>query len=200
MRTDRYGEVMLVTLTDDGEVVADVFNTYPFNDCPAELWEQLDPGKIAADAGVTAALLNGPRYWLIDGVEPPGGEPEMRDFGGITMAKRATLELGPLSEAGTPYVVHAVNRRTVFMFSAGHAVYELTDPDGTRYVMQSWSQQVDPGLVEDDLAGLGARLTLPAGWRFSTRTLDEDLRVVTQEEDARVLQDDLKNSYSQLPA
>jgi hypothetical protein len=200
MRTDRYGEVLLVTLTDDGDVVADVFNTYPFNDCPAEQWEQLDTAKIAADAGVTAALLNGPRHWLIDGVEPPAGEPEIRDFGGITMAKRATLELGPLSDAGVAYVVHAVNRRTVFMFSAGHAVYELTDPDGTRYVMQSWSQQVDPGLVEDDLPTLGDRLQLPKGWAYSTRTLDEDLRVVTQEDDARVLQDDLKNSYSQLPA
>jgi hypothetical protein len=198
MRTDRYGEVLLVTLTDDGDVVADVFNTYPFNDCPAEQWEQLDTAKISADSGVTAALLNGPRYWLIDGVEPPAGEPEIRDFGGITMAKRATLELGPLSDAGVPYVVHAVNRRTVFMFSAGHAVYELTDPDGTRYVMQSWSQQVDPGLVEDDLATLGDRLQLPAGWTYSTRTLGEDLRVVTQEEDARVLQDDLKNSYSRI--
>jgi hypothetical protein len=196
MRTDRYGEVMLVTLNDDGEVVADVYNTYPFNDCPADRWEQLDPGKIAADAGVTAALLNGPRYWLIDGVEPPAGEPEIRDFGGITMAKRATLELGPLSETGTPYVVHAVNRRTVFMFSAGNPVYELTDPDRTTYVMQSWSQQADPDLVERDLPTLGERLTLPAGWSYSTRTLDEDLRVVTQEEDAKVLQDDLKNSYS----
>jgi hypothetical protein len=198
MRTDRYGEVLLVTLTDDGDVVADVYNTYPFNDCPAELWEQLDPGKIAADAGVTAALLNGPRYWLIDGVEPPAGQPEMRDFGGLTMAKRATLEVGPLAEAATPYVVHAVNRRTVFTFAAGRAVYELTDADGTRYVMQSWSQQVDPDLVEDGLADLGDRLQLPAGWTYATRTLDEELRVVTQAEDARVLQDDLKNSYSRI--
>src|SRR3954452_14173753 len=116
VRTDRYGEVLLVTLTDDGDVVADVFNTYPFNDCPAERWEQLETAKIAAAAGVTAALLNGPRYWLIDGVEPPAGEPEIRDLGGITMAKRATLEHARLSVVGVPYVGHLLNRRAVCMF------------------------------------------------------------------------------------
>ncbi len=62
--------------------------------------------------------------------------------------------------------------------------------------MQSWSQQVDPTLEESDLASLGARLQLPAGWSYAARTLTAPLRVVTTSTTAKVVQDELKNSYS----
>jgi hypothetical protein len=76
-------------------------------------------------------------------------------------------------------------------------VHELTAPDGTRYVMQAWSQQVDPTLDERDLGNLGTRLALPAGWTYQTRTLARPLKVVTTDQPAQVLQDELMNSYSQ---
>ena len=59
--------------------------------------------------------------------------------------------------------------------------------------MQSWSQQVDPTLEEADLAALGARLQLPAGWSYAARKLTAPLRVVTTSTTAKVLQDELKN-------
>ena len=62
--------------------------------------------------------------------------------------------------------------------------------------MQSWSQQIAPTLAEADLANLGARLHLPAGWTYRTRVPTAPLRVVTKTTDAQVLQDDLGNSYS----
>jgi len=99
-------------------------------------------------------------------------------------------------EASKPYTQNAVDRKTVFSFDTGRTVYELTTADGTKYVMQSWSQQVDPTLTEKDLATLGARLHLPAGWSYSSRTLTAPLRVVTTNTTAKVVQDDLKNSYS----
>lgn len=82
-------------------------------------------------------------------------------------------------------------------FDAGRAVYELTASDGTVFVMQTWSQQKDPELSEADLAGLGSRLELPDGWTYDSRVLDAPLRVVTTTTPAKVLQDDLGNSYSQ---
>ena len=63
----RYGEVLLVTSTTVGPE-ATVYNTFPLNDCPAELWDTLDPQAIAADNGAVAALLNGPRYWLMSSI------------------------------------------------------------------------------------------------------------------------------------
>ena len=59
----RYGEVLLVRVAKSGPE-ATVYNTFPLNDCPAELWDTLDAQTIAAE-NVAAALLNVPRYWLM---------------------------------------------------------------------------------------------------------------------------------------
>jgi hypothetical protein len=98
--------------------------------------------------------------------------------------------------ASKPYTLNSVDRQTVFSFDKGRTIYELTGADGTKYVMQSWSQQIAPTLTEADLPSLATRLHLPAGWSYSSRTLTAPLRVVTTDAEARVLQDDLKNTYS----
>lgn len=190
----RYGEVLLVHMGETGPQ-ATVYNTYPLNDCPAELWSQLDAQAIAAEHGAAAALLNGPRYWLMSHIEKAGGtETERRTFGGIEMLRQATVELSSMNPA--PYSVNQVDRRAAFLYDAGTPVFELTDPDGRRWVMQTYSQTVDPQLHLDDLAGLATRLTLPAGWSYRTRTLESPLRIDTTAQKASVLQDDLANSYS----
>lgn len=104
-----------------------------------------DPQAIAAAHGAVAALLNGPRYWLMN---------------------------------------------------AGEEIYELVDPDGRRWVMQTYSQVADPGLSRADLPGRAERLDLPAGWTYRPRMLTSELRVDTRSRPARVLQDNLTNSYS----
>jgi len=199
MRGERYCEVLLVS-PHDGTISADVYNSYPLNTCPAPLWEALDPTALAAEHGAAVALLNGPRFWLMDGVEKVGevGELPKATFGGIEMYRQASVEVGDVAAASTPYIPHAVDRRTVFTFDAGSEVYELVAADGTVYVMQTWSQQKDPSLVEAELAALAPRLDLPAGWSYRARTLDETLRVDSTTTAAQVLQDDLGNSYSQV--
>lgn len=86
----RYGEVLLVSQTPTGPRVA-VFNTFPLNDCPLDAWAALEPQALAAENGVTAALLNGPRYWLMSEIvktrEDVG---EKKTFGGIEMQQQAT--------------------------------------------------------------------------------------------------------------
>jgi hypothetical protein len=84
----------------------------------------------------------------------------------------------------------------VFTFDAGRPVFELVDPDGQRWAMQTWSQTVDSALSLDDLPDLAGRLKLPEGWSFQTRTLTSPLRVDTSTRNAHVVQDDLANSYS----
>jgi len=194
----RYCEVLLVRVVD-GQGSADVYNSYPLNECPAELFTKLDPKAIASTEGVTLASLNGPRFWLMDRIEKPGGTAALpkKDFGGIEMYRQASLDIGPLADATKPYTAHEVDRATVFVFDAGATVYELSAPDGSTYVMQTWSQQKIPTLAEADLAGLGSRLQPPAGWTYRARTLDAPLRVVTTTTKAKVLQDELGNSYSQ---
>lgn len=198
MRAKRYCEVLLVSVVD-GQATAEVYNSYPLNDCPAERWTELDATAIAGAEGVTLAVLNGPRYWLMDRIEKQGGAEGLakKDFGGIEMYRQASVAIGSLADAATPYKPHEVDRSTAFVFDVGQVVYELTAPDGTTYVMQTWSQQKDPTLGEADLAGIGSRLQLPTGWTYGSRTLTSPLRVVTTDTPAKVLQDDLGNSYSQ---
>jgi hypothetical protein len=196
LRGKRYCEVLLLHPAPAG-ITADVYNTFPINDCPAAQWNAMDAGAIARENTMLVALLNGPRYWLMDTIEQQQSGAEVRKaFGGMEMIQRATVVVGNPVEASQPYHINAVDRRTVFSFDEGRTVYELTTADDQRFVMQSWSQQVDPTLSETDLAGLGARLRLPAGWSYAARTLTAPLRVVTTSETAKVLQDELKNSYS----
>lgn len=194
----RYGEVLLVTPGEAGPQ-ATVYNSFPLNDCPAELWSALDPQALATEHKAATALLNGPRYWLMNAIEKaPQSPPVTKTFGGIEMLQQATVLLSSMNPA--PYTVSQVSRNTVFVFNAGEEVYELQDPKGQRWVMQTWSQVVDPNLSRADLPKLGERLNLPAGWSYHTRVLTSELRVDTTNREARVLQDDLTNSYSLVTA
>jgi hypothetical protein len=190
----RYGEVLLVTPGEAGPQ-ATVYNTYPLNDCPAELWSKLDAQAIATENGAATALLNGPRYWLMNAIEKSQQGPKIiKNFGGIDMQLQATVLLTAMNPA--PYTANQVNRHTVFTFDAGEKVYELQDPAYRRWVMQTWSQIVVPTLSRADLSGLGERLSLPEGWTYQSRVLDSPLRIDTINSAAQVLQDDLTNSYS----
>jgi hypothetical protein len=190
----RYGEVLLVHVGESGPE-ATVYNTFPLNDCPDELWSKLDPTAIAAENNATAALLNGPRYWLMSTIEKvAAGTQETRTFAGIEMIRQATVALSSMNPA--PYSVNEVDRKAVFHFDAGRPVFELVDPGGQRWVMQTWSQTVDNNLSLDDLPGLATRLKLPDGWSYQTRTLTRPLRVDTSMRKANVTQDDFANSYS----
>jgi hypothetical protein len=193
---ERYGEVLLVAAGGDGPV-ATVYNTFPLNDCPLDRWRALDAAAIAAEHGAAAALLNGPRYWAMSSIEKQGGtDAERRSFGGLEMLRQATVSLASMNPA--PYHPNEVDRRAVFVFGAGRPVFTLHDPDGREWVMQSWSQMVDPDMNLDDLPGLGRRLSLPQGWRYDSRVLDAELRVDTSTTIAVVTQDDQANSYSLL--
>jgi len=190
----RYGEVLLVRMGDAGPEAA-VYNSFPLNDCPAELWDSLNAEAIAKDNGAVTALLNGPRYWLMSSIEKHAAGPQKTmSFGGIDMIQQAVVQLASMNPG--PYSVNKVDRKAVFIFDSGRPVFELIDPDGQHWVMQTWSQTVDENLSLNDLPGLASRLHLPAGWSYQTRTLSSPLRVDTTTRDAHVTQDDLANSYS----
>ena len=196
MRGVRYGEVLAVYVRGDG-FEAEVFGTQMLNDCPQELWDSLDAAAIAAEIGADVVKLNGPRYWMLDGLGQKVAvvDPVFRDFNGLTTRRIATVDLGD-NPSTQPYVERHVNRGAVFFFDAGSPVYELVNPDGLAYVMQAYCVGVDPSLTEADLPGLGERLALPSGWTYRTRVLDEELVVDTTDTIATVLQDELENTYT----
>jgi len=195
MRTLRYCEILLLSPGAEG-IVATVFNSYPLGDCPSAQWSAIDTQQIAIDTGAVFVLANGPRYWLMDSAGRADDDVETETFGGIPMNRYATVTITDVSSVGRPYVAQKVDRRAVFTFAAGSRIYYLVDPDGRRFVMQSWSQQVDAELAEEDLVDLAPRIDLPEGWVYGWELLEDDLVVDTRDRPAEVLQDPLLNSYS----
>jgi hypothetical protein len=175
-----------------------VYNTIGFNDCPASLWDKITAKTAASALGVEKANLNGPRYWLLDGIKGKGMSATGKtiEVDGLKMGERATLEIS-LAQAlsgSKPYAPNVVERETIFSFKAGKPVFELTDPKGLIYIMQSYSQIVNKSQTLNDLETLGSRLKLPKGWSFSTRMLAKDYDL-TATGKAYVVQDDFLNSY-----
>jgi hypothetical protein len=167
------------------------------NDCPAELWDTLNADEIAKDMGALFVKLNGPRYWMLDGLGTKVAivEPVMREFNGLMMRRIATVDLGD-TPSTVPYQERFVNRGAVFFFDAGPVVYELINAEGKAYVMQAYCIGVDPTLTQANLGDLAGRLTLPAGWTFRSRILDEEMVVDTTDHAATVVQDELENTYT----
>ena len=196
VRGVRYGEVIAV-FHRGGKFEAEVFGTQFLNDCPQDLWEGLDAGVIAEEMGAVVVKLNGPRYWVLDGMgsKVNAMEPVLREFNGILMRRLAVIDLGD-TPATAPYTNNYVDRGAVFFFDAGRPVYELVNPDGLAYVMQALCVGVDPSMDEAGLPGLGDRLSMPEGWSYRTRVLDEELVVDTTGKVATVLQDEFENSYT----
>lgn len=193
----RYCEVLLVTIPGAMAHV-DVYTTFGLNDCPQAAWASADAAAIATAQGVTRAILNGPRYWTLDRfVAGSLIDPTPRTLGGLAMRHAGSIDLAlaTLSALGTaPYTPRTIQRNSTVQFDAGQRVYELVGPDGATYDMQSYSTQTT-AQTEADLATLGARLTLPMGWRFQARTLTAPLQIRAVDGLATVIQDDFANTY-----
>jgi hypothetical protein len=196
VRGVRYGEI-IAAFERDGRFEAEVFGTQFLNDCPQDRWDSLDPTAVAEELGAAVVKLNGPRYWVLDGMgmKVNAREPVLREFNGLLMRRLAVIDLGE-TPGTSPYTEVHVDRGAVFFFDAGKPVYELVNPDGRAYVMQAYCVGVDPTVDEASLATLGERLSLPEGWTYRVRTLEEELVVDTTAAVATVLQDEFEHSYT----
>ena len=196
VRGVRYGEI-IAAFDRGGWFEAEVYGTQFLNDCPQELWNGLDASALAEELGAAVVKLNGPRYWVLDGmgVKVNAVEPVLREFNGLLTRRLAVIDLGT-HPGTTPYSDVKVDRGAVFFFDVGRPVYELVNPDGLVYVMQARCVGVDSTMSEASLATLGDRLALPQGWTYRTRLLDEELVIDTTATVATVLQDEFENSYT----
>jgi len=192
----RYCEMLTVTIGND-DTTAEVWGTQGLNDCPQEVFSAIDAAAVVSQMKVTLALPNGPRYWVLDDIvaNEIAGSGETRDFGGVAMRSIALVNLGKGVPDRRPYTGISVKRDTEFRFSAGRTVYELTAPDRSVYIMQSYSLEIDPKISVEALSALGDRLALPEGWTFGARVLDAPLMVEDVNGIATVVQDELRNSY-----
>ena len=200
MRNARYGEVLIVR-QNFLKLNVKVYSTSGLNACPADLWNRLDAAKLKKQYGALFVRLNGPRYWVLDGIVASGSSTtgEKANFEGLEMELRGQLQIyiwqAPMGQK--LYSPNMVKRDTIFNYKAGQLVYELLSPQGDAYRMQSYSQIADPGLDITDLPELGSRLKLPQGWKYQARILDADSYLDSHGR-ACVISDELYNVYQKV--
>jgi hypothetical protein len=175
-----------------------VFNTQGLNLCPESQWKTISKEELVKKYDASFVDLNGPRYWMMDEIQAAGitVNAVKETFNGIEMNLRATIDIGLLKQitGSKPFSPEKINRTTNWIYKAGSPIYELVSPDGQVYVMQSYSQIVNPNLTMNDLPDLAKQLKLPAGWSYRSVVLEKDLSLVANGI-AYVLQDNLANSY-----
>jgi hypothetical protein len=205
LRAMRYCEVFLIggdPLTDD--LQAAFYNTTGLNNagdprdtCPQPLWDKVDAQALKKEYHMLGVFKNGPRHWAMDWIELPVGA--ARSFDGLQARWMGHVQLPKGvklgKKGGSAYKPTTVTRSSVMGFAKGKPVFILDDPDGTPWVMQAYSLIVDPNLAYDDLKALGQKLNLPPGWKFRTTVLDRDLTIRAVNGTARIVQDDLENTY-----
>jgi hypothetical protein len=174
VRNVRYCKILLAN-GNRSQVMVEVYNTLGLNDCPESQWQALKPNAVAKEFHARKAIMNGPRYFMMDTISERGSG-EVQSFGSLQMRKVATFQMKPTGGGPSPpYTEQAINRDTDYLFDKGKPVYELLAPDQHVYVMQSYSKIVDPSLSQDQLANLGSRLRLAKGWKYQARNLDSNL-------------------------
>ncbi len=193
----RYCEIFeLKGAPPDAKVV--VWNTIGLNDCPAKWFDGLDPKALAAERGDSLVLLNGPRHWVIDYAKGRTGRVDR--FDGKQLRRVASIPIHSAADlSSTPYTERTIDRNNIWRWKKGRRIFELRAPDGSDYVMQSYSQIIDPDLSMADLSKLGQRLELPQGWTYKVKRLRKPL-IMRARGSATILQDDLKNTYQLLPS
>ncbi len=193
----RYCELFEMTgALPDAKVV--VWNTIGLNDCPERKWEAIDTAALAEERGSTLIIKNGPRHFLMDAASARTGRVDT--LGGIEMRKVATIPVSsPADLNRSPYTERTIGRTNDWKWKKGRKVFELLAPNGANYLMQSYSQEIDPSQSIDDLDKLGKKLALPQGWEYRVRKLKKPL-VLEAKGEATILQDDLRNTYQRLPA
>ncbi len=204
MRGEIYCEVWLFAGTPETGIRAVYFNTSDLNNsanekdtCPASLWDKVSVKSLEAQYDVIAAYKNGPRGWTMDYANLPVGPVatfegiEGRWMGEGRFPKGATLKAAHLE----PYKPIESHRKSSMTFEKGKPVFILEDAEGTPWVMQAFSQIVDPALTYDSLKDLGGKLKPAAGWKYRAVVLDKDLTISTPQGFNWIVQDELQNTY-----
>lgn len=200
LRDQRYCEVLLGSGGFITPTRLDVCNTIGLNQCPEALWSKLTVSAVKKETGAKFVKLNGPRHWVIDNfVNSQLVNPTLRTFGGIPMREAGVLNIHLSLMDNGPYQPHIVDRKTVEHFRADLPVYQLIDPAGEVFFMQSYSLEKRPQSL-DTLPQLGSLLHLPSGWSFRSIVLKHDFYLKAIDEKATVIQDDFINTYQKSTA
>ena len=197
--TRAYAQGELFLLNQAGEnVEALVYNTTGFGPCPADEFAAIDVEQLARETGSDRVWKNARRFWMVDALTVDlVGEP--RELGGLMFHLMADMQMpaafDPSADQSTmAYNPMQIRRVTKWEYLSGRPVFLLRSPEGVTWVMQTFTDSVDQELTEAELPGRAARLTLPDGWEYNAKTLDQDFSITTSGV-ANIVPDNLANMY-----
>lgn len=198
LRGLRYMEVFLVGSEPvNGNFMGACYNTTRYtaagglDSAPQALVDKLDPAALAKQYGVAKVWLNPPRQWLLDNIDIETGS--MREFGDLKADWVAVMDM-PKGE-WAPFTTTTIARTSKFSFNKGTAVYLVDDPQGATYIMKSVSPAVDKSNTYENISTIASRLQLPAGWKYRTAVLDQELVLIPERGVATILKDNLGDVY-----
>jgi hypothetical protein len=205
IRGQRYTEIIPIAPAETGELIGSIYNTIGLNSpngsgdtCPQPLLDGLDMQAIADEYHAASAFKNGPRLWCLDWLEVIVGRE--RNFNGLkarwVMWLDVPKELGHQEDLAFKQMTG--KRDTQFGINKGSQAFILDDSDGDAWVMKSVSLILDPQQTYESMKDLGARLHPPPGWSFRSVVLEEDLILTPEDGTARILQDELGNTYDRV--
>ncbi len=176
---------------------AHVYTAANLDEITLDSHKKMDPVRLAKQFEVDMCAVNGGRYWLMDETDIQGGD--VVDFDGVKLLyggeMTAAEMMGQMAKAYTPNLIY---RNSNWIWHAGTPVHLLREPNGTVWVMQEYTKDVDPSLTLDNLHQVGAKLkNLPKGWVFETKVLTQELSLNTARCDgwAAIIRDELHCTY-----
>lgn len=201
-------EILFMFRQPDGGGIGNYFNSLGNalpepNDAMDVRFRALDAETLRKDYGGDGVFFNGPRRLVANTVAGMSWEGcKQRVIAGIPLNLDGVFEVPSLekfvSGSMPPYRPMVSKRTSSMIFNAGETVYELITPEGAVYTMFSLSLKIDPKNTIEDLPTLGERLTLPTGWQFRSRKLDNEM-VLTATADSNppntVVLDQLEGNY-----
>jgi hypothetical protein len=183
---------------EPGNLTALVYNTTGLNDCPPEQFDAIDTESLRRETNSAMVWKNPRRFWMMDHLTfALAGEPA--EFQGLEFNCVAKMHMPAdfdpaKGQSGVTYQPMQIARNTKYEFEEGKPVFLLHSPDGVTFVMQTYTNHIDPELRKTDLPDLRQRLKLPDGWEFKAKTLDRTL-VLDTKGLAHIVPDDLENMY-----
>jgi hypothetical protein len=194
-----------------------VFNTTGFGgDCPnySALTEQaiLDSYNATYPAGnphglpsgANDIILNWPRNWVYNqGFSAPTGATESLvldvPYPNASGAPTTTFGFAAFNTnaTGLAYIPSNVVRNATWTFYANNLIFQLLDPSGNLYVMQSCARFIDPNLTYENLQDVDymtSEMGLPPGWSYSVAQLAQQFDN-NSKGNAIIVSDKLGNNY-----
>ncbi len=156
-------------------------------------WASLDKERIRKETGASIVMFNGPRFWVLDEILGESVSP-IGEIQGHKMLIPAHFRLTfRMVTDRKPYNPFPMNRDTKYVYYANDYLYKLIGPDGTEYVMQAASQELE-NLQLKDLKNLGSKLKLADGWQYKAEMITEQF-INESGGHTTIVQDNLRNTY-----